>query len=203
MQCVQSKFCCAVQCTPAAAWPDCTPAFGHCQVATFGEFPLCLTQFGGMSGAERNSVIRVSPGCPALPTMKCLACTQGKSCSQPGQRLLFCCSGAPSSTCTVPIHAGPAPMHPTFSCCPSLQLVINISAAFSAFERWSVGLGVEHQLSGLRRAVGLPDFKVRRVYAWAAVGCVSPAASMQFWCCSGRLHRLGDRMIGAAGWFKM
>jgi hypothetical protein len=41
-----------------------------------------------------------------------------------------------------------------------IRLVINISAAFSAFERWSVGLGVEHQLSALRRAVGLPDFKV-------------------------------------------
>ena len=54
---------------------------------------------------------------------------------------------------------------------PLLQLVINISAAFSAFKRWSVGLGVEHQLSELRQAVGLPDFKVGAGRAFAMLRC--------------------------------
>jgi hypothetical protein len=48
--------------------------------------------------------------------------------------------------------------------CPSfsnfLQLVLNITAAFSAFQRWTVGLGIEWQLNELRAAVGLPPVQV-------------------------------------------
>ena len=37
-----------------------------------------------------------------------------------------------------------------------LQLVLNLTAAFTSFERWSVCLGIEHQLDELRASVGLP-----------------------------------------------
>ena len=36
-----------------------------------------------------------------------------------------------------------------------MQLVLNLTTAFAAFERWTVGLGIEHQLGELRAAVGL------------------------------------------------
>lgn len=37
-----------------------------------------------------------------------------------------------------------------------VRIVLNLTAAFSAFERWSVCLGIEWQLDALRQAVGLP-----------------------------------------------
>ncbi|KAL4425507.1 hypothetical protein ABPG75_009523 [Micractinium tetrahymenae] len=36
-----------------------------------------------------------------------------------------------------------------------VKLVINITAAFNSFQRWTVGLGIEHQLQDLQAAVGL------------------------------------------------
>ena len=41
-----------------------------------------------------------------------------------------------------------------------LQLVLNVAAAFSTFQRWTVGLGIEHQLNALRVAVGLAPVRV-------------------------------------------
>ena len=38
--------------------------------------------------------------------------------------------------------------------------MLNITAAFSAFQRWTVGLGIEWQLNELRAAVGLPPLQV-------------------------------------------
>ena len=40
-------------------------------------------------------------------------------------------------------------------------MVLNISAAFASFQRWSVGLGVERQLNALRATVGLREVQVR------------------------------------------
>lgn len=37
-----------------------------------------------------------------------------------------------------------------------IKLVLNITAACSSFQRWTVGLGIEPQLNALRGAVGLP-----------------------------------------------
>lgn len=38
--------------------------------------------------------------------------------------------------------------------------MLNLTAAFSSFERWTVGLGIEHQLQALQAAVGLQPTKV-------------------------------------------
>jgi hypothetical protein len=38
--------------------------------------------------------------------------------------------------------------------------VLNITAAFASFQRWTVGLGIEGQLNGLRAAVGLSPVPV-------------------------------------------
>ena len=41
--------------------------------------------------------------------------------------------------------------------CP-VQVVLNITNTFdSSFGRWTVGLGIEHQLNELRVAAGLPE----------------------------------------------
>lgn len=39
-----------------------------------------------------------------------------------------------------------------------VQVVLNITNTFdSSFSRWTVGLGIEHQLNELRVAAGLPE----------------------------------------------
>lgn len=44
------------------------------------------------------------------------------------------------------------------SCDVMLQVVLNITNTFdSSFSRWTVGLGIEHQLNELRVAAGLPE----------------------------------------------
>ena len=41
---------------------------------------------------------------------------------------------------------------------PDLQVVLNITNTFdSSFSRWTVGLGIEHQLNELRVAAGLSE----------------------------------------------
>lgn len=118
------------------------------QLQTSPAAPACAAaamQFGGMTSAERNSVIRVRSGGPA----GCVGIA--------GWRLVSWAARAASCRS---IRSLRLILHPTPPPQPHLQLVINISSAFAAFERWSVGLGVEHQLSALRRAVGLPEFKV-------------------------------------------
>ena len=43
-------------------------------------------------------------------------------------------------------------------CIPCLQVVLNITNTFdSSFSRWTVGLGIEHQLNELRVAAGLEE----------------------------------------------
>lgn len=63
----------------------------------------------------------------------------------------------------VPPPPPPHPQTPPPHTCPSYlvwQLVINITAAFGFFQRWTVGLGIEHQLQALQAAVGLPPTQV-------------------------------------------
>lgn len=49
----------------------------------------------------------------------------------------------------------PVPSAPGFLC---LQVVLNITNTFdSSFSRWTVGLGLEHQLNELRVAAGLEE----------------------------------------------
>ena len=45
--------------------------------------------------------------------------------------------------------------------------MLNLSSAFEAFQRWTVGLGIEHQLDQLRAAVSKPHLRSRStLLAW-------------------------------------
>lgn len=66
---------------------------------------------------------------------------------------------------------------PRFPTTPSaalpLQLVLNITAALSSFQRWTVGLGIEPQLNSLRAAVGLPALQVGPAASATPTACVA------------------------------
>jgi len=106
-----------------------------------------------MTAAERNSIIKVGRGCHVVAMMAgCWRRLQGVA------RLLR----------SQLYHTTPMAIPCSLSC---VQLVLNITAAFSSFQRWTVGLGIEHQLQQLQATVGLPPTQVREfVFVWARVG---------------------------------
>lgn len=108
-------------------------------------------KLGSMSTAERNSLIKVG--------------WQGVSCPSAGILGKRYDTAGPVERNVPPVLpsscVGSLPPDRPLPLPPSPQLVINITAAFGSFQRWTVGLGIEHQLQALQAAVGLPPSQVR------------------------------------------
>ncbi|EFN57798.1 hypothetical protein CHLNCDRAFT_143159 [Chlorella variabilis] len=91
----------------------------------------------GASPASRLSLTQAFPfeGCPP---------TKHEPCHSPGlQRLTVAIDANIDSMSSAERNS-------------LIKLVLNITAALSSFQRWTVGLGIEPQLNSLRAAVGLP-----------------------------------------------
>lgn len=119
-------------------------------------------RIGGMSSPERNGLVRgAATACAPGPLARARRRRRRR-------RRRYCPSYHARLPATIP-----------FPPC-QVRIVLNLCAAFSSFQRWSVGLGVEHQLNALRAAVGLPEVPVSagagglRVLG-AAAGVPAPA----------------------------